>query len=171
MNLKIFYNQVVQALSRKGRPFAVPTSTWLSRHGRAQPSGKAAVRDAIVKSSSDAAGVIKCISDIAFQTNLLGLNAAIEAAHVGEAGKGFAVVAEEIRHLAKLSIEAAKSAADLIEKAQKQAQRGLTIVESLQDSRAWTDQIGKTEDALKELQAAILEVTTCLGQGRGGRTA
>ncbi len=70
---------------------------------------------------------INVIDQIAFQTNILSLNAAVEAATAGEAGKGFAVVAQEVRNLASRSAEAAKEIKTLVENANTKATEGKTI--------------------------------------------
>ena len=77
-----------------------------------------------VNSINDA---ITIIDQIAFQTNILSLNAAVEAATAGEAGKGFAVVAQEVRNLASRSADAAKEIKDLVESATVKANEGKAI--------------------------------------------
>ena len=74
---------------------------------------------------------ISVIDQIAFQTNILSLNAAVEAATAGEAGKGFAVVAQEVRNLANRSADAAKEIKDIVEKATQIATSGKDIANSM----------------------------------------
>ena len=74
---------------------------------------------------------ISVIDQIAFQTNILSLNAAVEAATAGEAGKGFAVVAGEVRNLASRSSEAAKEIKNIVERATSKANEGKQIANSM----------------------------------------
>jgi hypothetical protein len=79
--------------------------------------------NSLVKKSSDISEAITVIDQIAFQTNILSLNAAVEAATAGEAGKGFAVVAQEVRNLATRSADAAKTIKIVVEAIQAETSR------------------------------------------------
>lgn len=77
--------------------------------------------------------IIATIEDIAYQTNILALNAEIEAAAAGSAGKGFAVVADEVRNLANKSDKAAKATKQLIDKSLESVNRGSEVVGSVSE--------------------------------------
>lgn len=81
----------------------------------------------INQKSNEIHNIIKTIEDIAFQTNILALNASLEAARAGALGKGFTVVAEAVRDLAAKSAEAAKTTALLIEETLQSVENGTTI--------------------------------------------
>ena len=93
-----------------------------------QVNASAEVVETLGKRSEEIGSIVKAISEIADQTNLLALNAAIEAARAGEAGRGFAVVADEVRKLAEQSASAASNIAALVKNIQEDT---VSAVESI----------------------------------------
>lgn len=96
----------------------------------------------IYESSAQISSIVKTIEDIAFQTNILAINASVEASRAGEAGKGFAVVSGEVRSLAFKSSQAAKNT-------------GVLISRSTNDVKLGTE---STEDAISAMQV----ITECV---------
>ena len=96
--------------------------------------------------------IMSVISDIADQTNLLALNAAIEAARAGEAGRGFAVVADEVRKLAEKTMASTSEVGNAINAIQKSTDKSIRQVEiSVEGVNAATELAGRSGDALQEI--------------------
>ena len=101
--------------------------TSSAKVGQELANKTAASMDDINKQVSSINEAIEVIDQIAFQTNILSLNAAVEAATAGEAGKGFAVVAQEVRNLANRSADAAKEIKNIVEAATSKTKQGKEI--------------------------------------------
>jgi len=115
---------------------------------------------------------ISVIDQIAFQTNILSLNAAVEAATAGEAGKGFAVVAQEVRNLASRSAEAAKEIKIIVESATSKANQGKQIANNMiagykdlnQNISQTINLISDIESASKEQLLGIEQINSAVNQ-------
>ena len=131
----------------------------------------------IRNTSAEIEKIIKTIEDIAFQTNILALNASVEAARAGAAGKGFAVVAEEVRNLAAKSSAAAKDTATLIESsieavkngrsiADQTAQSLVNVVEGAKDVAVFVERISTAsknqKDTLERLTVGVNQISSII---------
>lgn len=102
--------------------------------------------------------IIATIEDIAYQTNILALNAEIEAAAAGSAGKGFAVVADEVRNLANKSDKAAKATKQLIDKSLESVNRGTEVVGSVSEQlNISTEIVLQAVEDMKTVNVAVQE--------------
>ncbi|MFN3532376.1 MAG: methyl-accepting chemotaxis protein [Candidatus Brocadia sp.] len=129
-------------------------------HGSATVTEMNDAMKKISESSGKIADIIKIIEGIAFQTNLLALNAAVEAARAGEHGRGFAVVADEVRNLAQRSSTAAKDITALITDSVKKAEIGTELVKKTREVFSnMVTQVKKVTDLVNEIATASEEQT------------
>ena len=133
--------------------------------GQKLASKTAVSMDEINEQTQAIADSITIIDQIAFQTNILSLNAAVEAATAGEAGRGFAVVAQEVRNLASRSAEAAKEIKELVINATNKANEGKVISsEMIQGYEKLNSNIHNTLSLINEVSSSSKEQFNAMEQ-------
>jgi methyl-accepting chemotaxis protein len=115
--------------------------------------------------SDQIGAIVATIEDIADQTNLLALNAAIEAARAGEQGRGFAVVADEVRALAERTTKATREIGEMIKSIQGETRLAVgAMEEGVSEVERGTTEAARSGQALEEILAQINEVTGQINQ-------
>lgn len=123
----------------------------------------------LAEKTQDIGTVLNVIDDIAEQTNLLALNAAIEAARAGEAGRGFAVVADEVRSLASRTNESTQEIQSMIESLQEASSRAVEVMSSSEERAQETLEYSK--DATQALEKITSAMKRILDMSNGIATA
>ncbi|MCD8349211.1 MAG: methyl-accepting chemotaxis protein [Planctomycetaceae bacterium] len=154
----------ITAMTRRNKDSAQEANTSMQSSAReiresSEAVGRMSEAMADIKESSQQIShILRTIEEIAFQTNLLALNAAVEAARAGEAGKGFAVVADEVRSLAGRSAQAVKDTSELINGTVERINHGAVITQDIEE------RFRRIEESAGQITKMIEAIDTATGE-------
>ena len=149
----------VELASEQGRQIMSTNITTINQLETRLNQSVDAVKE-LQNMSSQIGSILDVIRNIAEQTNLLALNAAIEAARAGEQGRGFAVVADEVRVLAQRTTESTSEIENMISALQSSSTSANSVIQSCMDDMTLSvDQASNANSAMEEIQSLILEIS------------
>ncbi|MEZ9244670.1 methyl-accepting chemotaxis protein [Vibrio lentus] len=151
--------QQVESASESGRQIMNTNISTINKLEARLTESVSAVGE-LQQMSSQIGSILDVIRGIAEQTNLLALNAAIEAARAGEQGRGFAVVADEVRVLAQKTTQSTSEIETMISNLQSSSKTASNVIEScMSDMDMSVEQASSANSAMEEIQALILEIS------------
>jgi len=151
--------QQVESASESGRKIMSANITVINQLETRLTESVDAVSD-LQRMSSEIGSILDVIRNIAEQTNLLALNAAIEAARAGEQGRGFAVVADEVRVLAQKTTHSTSEIENMISNLQSSSKTAGKVIEScMSDMDQSVEQASSANSAMEEIQSLIMEIS------------
>ncbi|MEW6248570.1 MAG: methyl-accepting chemotaxis protein [Nitrospirota bacterium] len=151
-------------IAKDGRAVVGETISGMKRLSDAV-ANSATIISALGRSSDQIGQIVRVIEDIADQTNLLALNAAIEAARAGEQGRGFAVVADEVRKLAERTTKATKEIVDMIREIQHDTKGAVEAMEEgTQKVAGGVELVNKTGEALSRIAEMVTQSADMIRQ-------
>ncbi|MGY0616352.1 methyl-accepting chemotaxis protein [Vibrio sp. FJH11] len=149
----------VESASEEGRTIMSGNITTINQLETRLHESVCAVSE-LQKMSAQIGSILDVIRNIAEQTNLLALNAAIEAARAGEQGRGFAVVADEVRVLASKTTQSTTEIESMISNLQSRSQSANYVIQScMNEMEMSVEQASKANSAMEEIQALIIEIS------------
>ncbi|MBU1619751.1 MAG: methyl-accepting chemotaxis protein [Gammaproteobacteria bacterium] len=152
------------ALARSGSTVAAQTRGAMQQLQKTVNDISQSVAD-LAEQTNKIVGAAQIIEQIAEQTNLLALNAAIEAARAGEQGRGFAVVADEVRLLASRTTASTKEIYDIIQQLSTKAKASVLVAENgRKDAELGVTQVAQTEKVLEGISVAVSSIAAMAGQ-------
>ncbi|MGL0950674.1 methyl-accepting chemotaxis protein [Vibrio vulnificus] len=151
--------QKVESASESGRTIMSSNISTINQLEARLNESVCAVSE-LQRMSGQIGSILDVIRNIAEQTNLLALNAAIEAARAGEQGRGFAVVADEVRVLASKTTQSTTEIESMISNLQSSSQSASHVIQScMSDMEMSVEQASKANGAMEEIQALIIEIS------------